>query len=1847
MKKQVVKKWYRILSMILVVTTLWMSIGVDAHALETISTGDGGQPTPSETEEPAEDTAQDSESDGDVSGGTYTLTYENTYLKTPIETRTNVPLDEQITLPSVSDYVEREGYYIEYLWLWIGHMAGGRKPGTVITGAGEGVSEGGTLTIQPYYQTYNYNISYVLEPVDNDGQPTTDAQNPAVNGENPAKYTVASNVDLKAPQKTGYTFEGWYLDAGYEEKIEKLTPGRTGDITLYAKWRENTYTVLFDGNGGTPEITSQTVRYTEVLTLPDATASESGYRLHYWSLPDTDRTYTAGEKVCRLTDKDEDTVTFTANYSDTFGFITYVLEPLDDYGNPIVDAGNPAQNNAQNGSSYLYGQAVEFLDPVKTGYTFEGWYTDKEYTEKITGISTTDTGDFVVYAKWKENSYTLKLYHNDGTSGVTTISLKYTEEYVLLERERSGYRFVYWNTNKSPQSGNHFSANDTISRMSDTDGETVSFYAIWQKRITKPSGAYAAGRSVYYSRWASTIDSNLVANEDGTFTRVEFYENAVYVENYSAAGKFVDGWKLPMELSIWGGFYSGSQYNFIVFGQSNPDEDDDLEVMRVVRYTKDWKRVDSLAIKAIGTCLPFRAGSLSMTEMNNTLVIHTCREMYQSADGLHHQANTTLFVELSDEKMDLINPRYATSTGNGHLTVNNCAPGYCSHSFNQKVANDGKEVIAVDHGDAYPRAIRLYRYQNADITKSSYVNMYTIPGSTGDNSTGVTLGGVEISSTGYLISANSVDYKKTPSSPYDGQRNIFIAYVPKDHFAEENVSVKWITDYKSDVTVSAPSLLKLGEDQFILLWEESSGQVRYVYLDGEGNKLSEIATLKNTHLSVGEPVVQKEKVVWYYLDSEGDIRFASIGKIQVSFDSMGGTEIQDTFSILSGEKYGDALKREYGENAVFPVPEKTGHKFLGWYTQKEGGKKVTEDTVFSGSFDSVLYAHWEKQKYTVSFDTGCEIECSPITVTYGMPYGELPVVNRFGYEFLGWFSAADEGEQVTDSTIYETDGDSTLFARYKKVYYLTFDGNGGQFLDENNMVTGTTVTISFGVEEVPYAITNVYRKNYALLGWYTEAEGGESFDFSKPLTDHTTVYAHYKPAYVIEDVIASPGTETQLKPGTFVSLTCATAEASIYYFYDTEAREAEGFTPTWLMENGRLYEDPIQLQTSGSLYAVAALEDYPGNQVFAFSYTVSAVEDYWGDVLEEDRAAYEDASQVPRTLWVAGLQDKLFNGAQQKQDIRVYYGLSLLKEKTDYTVTYKNNTKAGVASLFVTGKGCYTGKVEKQFAIIPADIGEASVADVFTVENGKSQRSLSPVSIRLNGKEVKLKKGADYDLVYEDGEYTLPGEYRVIVKGKGNYAGSQTTYRITILEKSKVPMNKVSVGKIKSKEYSDSGVILTEKELVVKYGSEMLLPDRDYTIEYLDNNEIGTATVILKGTGEKYVGEKRVTFKITGISMSKVTVSNLEKNLVYSGKEQLQDQILLTRRYKNAQKESVEETLVPSQDYLVSYVKNQEAGTATIQFTGKGKYTGTIKKTFKINPYDLKEDEQKDQRISVAFPEQYEYTKNGTLAKPIVTYSFEGVEMLLVEGRDYVLSYKNQNVVSTDSSSNAKLPYVTIKGKGNFKGVLNGSKPYYYTIQKKDLSGLSMTVSDVVYKGKAGSCKPVVALYDENGKKLSAGTDYNKTILYTYTEDTIISQVEKKQTKYIRRVAGEAVDKADIIPAGTTLAATVTALDSTKCGYKGSIVKTFRYVEADLAKCKITPAHSFQYHPSDLQFVKSDFVVMNGKEQVESQNYSIQSVVISQKDKKATVTFVGKGKCGGTKKITVKLTAIDIRATLR
>lgn len=157
------------------------------------------------------------------------------------------------------------------------------------------------------------------------------------------------------------------------------------------------------------------------------------------------------------------------------------------------------------------------------------------------------------------------------------------------------------------------------------------------------------------------------------------------------------------------------------------------------------------------------------------------------------------------------------------------------------------------------------------------------------------------------------------------------------------------------------------------------------------------------------------------------------------------------------------------------------------------------------------------------------------------------------------------------------------------------------------------------------------------------------------------------------------------------------------------------------------------------------------------------------DEMSNDTKATSDAAdtQSIEAATIEPLKEVTYTGGAAEPSPKVKFSGKTLAEGTDYTVSYKNNTEVGVATVSITGKGSFTGTKATTFNIVAASISKATVSEINTQKwTGKAVKP--KVTVTLDGRT--LKEGSDYVLSY-DNNVKPETTATVTVTGKGNYKG--------------------------------------------------------------------------------------------------------------------------------------------------------------------------------------------------------------------------------------------------------------------------------------------------------------------------------------------------------------------------------------------------------------------------------------------------------------------------------------------
>lgn len=242
----------------------------------------------------------------------------------------------------------------------------------------------------------------------------------------------------------GYRFDGWYTAPNGGNKYDFNTP-LTNNVTVYAHWIGNGYTVRFTGNGATGGNTpDQAFQYNIGQNLHRNGFVRDGYTFTGWKRADNQQAYGDGQWVTNLTTQPNGIVTLVAQWSANEAHIRY--NPNPPAGKTTGGQGTPNWDG-HTGDTPTIGQNGWTID----GYTFAGWATspDGSGARYAPGARWTANGTLTLYAQWTPGQASLTYDGNGATGGKTDPQTGKTDEKINVRDNgftRDGYTFVTWNT---------------------------------------------------------------------------------------------------------------------------------------------------------------------------------------------------------------------------------------------------------------------------------------------------------------------------------------------------------------------------------------------------------------------------------------------------------------------------------------------------------------------------------------------------------------------------------------------------------------------------------------------------------------------------------------------------------------------------------------------------------------------------------------------------------------------------------------------------------------------------------------------------------------------------------------------------------------------------------------------------------------------------------------------------------------------------------------------------------------------------------------------------------------------------------------------------------------------------------------------------------------------------------------------------------------------------------------------------------------------------------------------------------------------------------------------------------
>ena len=951
-------------------------------------------------------------------------------------------------------------------------------------------------------------------------------------------------------------------------------------------------------------------------------------------------------------------------------------------------------------------------------------------------------------------------------------------------------------------------------------------------------GAFAVAQCVAYSgsnvndqdyvQWSDTVKSYLTVCDNGNYMRVQSgaIEGKLLVEYYSSDFEPLSTKLIDNELPIFGAFYDSGNNYYVLSGQENPKQNDSLEVFRITKYDKNWNKIKSCGLYGANTTVPFDAGSARMTHSGDHLLVRTCHEMYKSSDGNNHQSNVTIEVDMP-----------SMTITDSYTGIMNVDYGYVSHSFNQFIKTDGNHIVALDHGDAHPRSAVLVKY-NSDFTTGKFfpsyfeqvsnIDVVTYPEYTAGhyNYTGAAIGGFDVSSSSYIVAQSTVDLDYINTSE---TRNVYVSAVSKDLSTNK---LNKITSYAEGTdSASAPQLVKINNNSFLLLWSRDT-KVSCVKLNADGTVNGSIHTFEGS-LSDCQPVIKNGRAVWYVYD-----------KNNVTFNSLNLSNLDDikTVDVKTGHDYetkyasktdGTVTQtcKSCGYVNKFTVPTSTT---VYWRTDLSNTSfsSVLSKTQFSVG-DSIDFWLYDDTDYTVEFSDRSMVSVNKLE-NYANDIRRITFKNGGSLTvkiYPTYNPSVAKTYKFTCGCTSHTYGNAVI----TKQPTCTSEGT------KTKTCTKCNATVTETIPKTSHKYANTVVAPTCTTDGYTLHKCSVCGTSYKDSTTKATGHSYGNSVVTKQPTCTSEGTAIK---------TCTKCNATV-----TEKLPAKGHTavtdkgyPATCTTAGKtdgshcsVCNTVIKAQTvinatghksSGWIVDKAASIGVKGSKHKECTVCKKVLET--AEIPALSRISISKASVTLSTSTYA------YDGKAKKPGVTVKLNGKTLKNGTDYTVSYSNNTKVGTATVKITGKGNYAGSVSKTYSI-KNNFKKATVSGISN-KSYTGKNITQSITVKYNGKT--LKKGTDYTVSYSSNKSI--GTATVKIAGKGSYTG-------TITKTFKINPAKQEIQKLTAKS----------KAFFVDWAQKGSATG--YEIQYATNS--------------KFTSAKKVT--ITNNKTDKTTISKLSGNKKY------------------------------------------------------------------------------------------------------------------------------------------------------------------------------------------------------------------------------------------------------------------------------------------------------------------------------------------------------------------------------
>lgn len=844
----------------------------------------------------------------------------------------------------------------------------------------------------------------------------------------PTTYTIEDDdITLPVPLKEGYTFLGWFDNVDFiGEEVTTIKKGSTEEVTIYAKWSINTFTVDFNLLGHGSEILSQKVNYGSTAKMP-LTPSEVGYTFSGW-----------------FTDE-ECTSAFNFNISITSDLTLYAKWEINQYTLSFDTSGGSIIDKM----ILDYGSPIDLtnLIPTRDGYSFAGWGDDVP--------STMPAYDLTLKAEWNIVTYQIMYFVNDGVmpdNYITSYTIE-SNSFVLPLPTKNGYHFDGWY------------------ELEDFTGYVVSMIA-----------KGTCGTKVFYAKW-TLINYKITYYLDGginsssnpdTYT---ILSSDIKLERPTKAGFTFIGWTSPTldDLTMDVTIKTGSTGD--VFFTANWGQD---------TYTITYHVNDGIMPDEYPTS--FRVDSDSFSLPLPTKKGFTFGGWYQDSSYLSNpmysvERGTYKNLELYAKwNINYYKITFDTAGGNqiSSLTFaydslivlpdNPIKDGYKFLGWDidvpEKMPDYDLNLTALwsiitytitynlDGGKITGKYIENYNIKSLDI-------ILPIPSKEGykfdgwylnQKFDGEAIEKIKTGSTGNLVlyAKWNVD-KHTITFDNNGlgiapelQIVDYGSKVvrPNDLVETGYTFVGW---YQEKTCINEYDFNTLVTGDFTLYAKWEINEYKITFDTSGGTPIDPIVLKYNSTILLNVSSTKDGYRFNNFIEEVPEKMPAHDLKLTVKWDLV---TYNITYVLSGGEIEGEYVKDYTIEtpNFFLPVPHQTGYKFIGWFIDEDGSTNAITEIPLGSFGDLTLYAKWQINGYKVTF---VDLMLNTKTIVQVVDYNtqaKMPVMEGVaGYTFDAWYQDSNLTKIYDFSTLVTED--ITLYAKWNlNEYTLTLLVNGEVYL---------------------------------------------------------------------------------------------------------------------------------------------------------------------------------------------------------------------------------------------------------------------------------------------------------------------------------------------------------------------------------------------------------------------------------------------------------------------------------------------------------------------------------------------------------------------------------------------------------------------------------------------------------------------------------------------------------------------------------------------------------------------------------------------------------------------------------